>query len=407
MKRHGNLWPTLTSFEHLLRSSEKAKRGKRFRPAVARFEFNLEPELWKLREQLLGKAYRPGQYRSFYIYEPKKRLISAAPYRDRIVHHALTGMLEPIFEPTFIADSYACRKEKGTHAAVDRCQQFARRFRYVFKADIRKFFPSMDHEILKTQVARKIKDPDVLWLVGRTIDGSNPQEEVQHYFPGDDLFTPGERTRGIPIGNQTSQFFANVYLDPLFIKERLRFKGYVRYVDDFLLFSDDKRQLNEARQKIREFLINLRLKLHPRKNTILPVKEGIRFLGYRVFPTHRSLVKENVWRFLRRVRRMQSEYRDGNTTLPEIKQRLMSWSGHARQADTHRLREYLFARISFQRAAAESPCVAWRVVQQSNVERPFRQPQQQPAGQCHQPGERALADSERRRIIKTAIDVAV
>ncbi len=215
MKRHGNLWPTLTSFEHLLRSSEKAKRGKRFRPAVARFEFNLEPELWKLREQLLGKAYRPGQYRSFYIYEPKKRLISAAPYRDRIVHHALTGMLEPIFEPTFIADSYACRKEKGTHAAVDRCQQFARRFRYVFKADIRKFFPSMDHEILKTQVARKIKDPDVLWLVGRTIDGSNPQEEVQHYFPGDDLFTPGERTRGIPIGNQTSQFFANVYLDPL------------------------------------------------------------------------------------------------------------------------------------------------------------------------------------------------
>ncbi len=124
-------------------------------------------------------------------------------------------MLEPIFEPTFIADSYACRKEKGTHAAVDRCQQFARRFRYVFKADIRKFFPSMDHEILKTQVARKIKDPDVLWLVGRTIDGSNPQEEVQHYFPGDDLFTPGERTRGIPIGNQTSQFFANVYLDPL------------------------------------------------------------------------------------------------------------------------------------------------------------------------------------------------
>ena len=140
MKRHGNLWPTLTSFEHLLRSSEKAKRGKRFRPAVAGFNFNLEPELLRLQEALAAKTYRPGRYRSFYIYEPKKRLISAAPYRDRIVHHALTGILEPIFEPTFISDSYACRKGKGTHAAVDRCQQFARRFRYVLKPTSANYF---------------------------------------------------------------------------------------------------------------------------------------------------------------------------------------------------------------------------------------------------------------------------
>ncbi|MDA0283861.1 MAG: reverse transcriptase/maturase family protein [Planctomycetota bacterium] len=355
MKRHGNLWPTLTSFEHLLKSSEKAKRGKRFRSTVARYEFNLERELFALQAALRRKTYRPGQYRSFYIYEPKKRLISAAPYRDRIVHHALTSILEPIFEPTFISDSYACRKGKGTHAAVDRCQQFARRFRYVFKADIRRFFPSMDHDILKEQIARKIKDPDVLWLAGLIIDSSNPQEDVRHCFPGDDLFTHGERRRGIPIGNQTSQFFANVYLDPLdhFVKERLRFKGYVRYVDDFLLFSDDKRQLAEARERIVQFLVGLRLKLHPRKNTIFPVKEGIRFLGYRVFPTHRLLVKENVWRFLRRVRRMQKDFSDGQTTLPEIKQRLMSWSGHARQADTHRLLTYLFDTIRFQRATAE------------------------------------------------------
>jgi retron-type reverse transcriptase len=238
---------------------------------------------------------------------------------------------------------------------VDRCQQFARRFRYVFKADIRKFFPSMDHDILKGQITRKIKDPDVLWLAGRIIDSSNPQEEVQHYFPGDDLFTHSERRRGIPIGNQTSQFFANVYLDPLdhFVKERLRFKGYVRYVDDFLLFSDDKRQLAKAREQISRFLSGLRLKLHPRKNTIFPVQEGIRFLGYRVFPTHRLLVKENVWRFLRRVRRMQKDFSDGKMTLPEIKQRLMSWTGHAGQADTHRLRSHLFGKITFQRATAE------------------------------------------------------
>lgn len=383
MKRHGKLWPQLISFQHLLRAAKKAKRGKRFRPSVASFEFRLEPELWQLHEELANKTYRPGNYRSFFIFEPKKRLISAAPYRDRIVHHALTGILESIFEPVFIHDSYACRTGKGTHAAVDRCQQFARHFRYVLKADIRKFFPSMDHEILKAQIARKIKDPDVLWLAALIIDHSNPQEEVFDWFAGDDLFSPSERRRGIPIGNQTSQFFANVYLDPLdhFVKERLHIKGYVRYVDDFLLFSDDKQTLAAARREIAEFLTNLRLRLHPKKNVVFPVTEGIRFLGYRVFPTHRLLIKENVWRFMRRVRRMQEDYRERKTTLAKIKERLMSWSGHAGQADTHRLRSHLFGMIKFQRATAEPPCVAWRGVQQSTGERPLGQPQQQPAGQ--------------------------
>ena len=376
MKRHGNLWPTLTSFPHLLKSAQKAKRGKRFRLAVASFEYNLEPNLLNLQRQLQSKTYQPGDYHTFFIHEPKKRQISAAPYRDRIVHHALTSILEPIFEPSFIHDSYACRKAKGTHAAVDRCQQFARRFRYVFKADIRKFFPSMDHGILKSLIARKIKDPDVLWLANHIIDHGNSQEPVLNWFPGDDLFSPSERRRGIPIGNQSSQFFANVYLDPLdhFVKERLRIQGYVRYVDDFLLFSNDKRQLAQAREQITEFLTSLRLRLHPKKNTIFPVTEGIRFLGYRVFPTHRLLVKENVWRFLRRVRNMQAEYNEGNATLPEIKQRLMSWSGHAQHANTYRLRSLLFGRIVFQRATAGLPGVAGRFVQQSIDERPIRQP---------------------------------
>ena len=176
MKRHGNLWEHMISFESLLEAATKAQRGKRFRPAVARFHFNLERELLVLQEELAAKTYRPGPYRSFYIYEPKQRLISAAPYRDRVVHHALTGVLEPIFERSFVFDSYACRKGKGTHAAVARCQHYAQRFRYVLKADIRKFFPSVDHEILKHLIAGKIKDPNVLWLVGLMLDHSNPQE---------------------------------------------------------------------------------------------------------------------------------------------------------------------------------------------------------------------------------------
>jgi retron-type reverse transcriptase len=298
VKRVGNLWPTLTSFENLLRAAEKARKGKRFRPAVAAFHFDLEHQLWSLHDELSTKSYRPGGYRSFFLCEPKKRQISAAPYRDRVVHHALTNVLEPIFERSFIPDSYACRKGKGTHAAVDRCQQFARRFRYVLKADIQKFFPSLDHEILKGLVAGKVKDPDVLWLVGRIIDHSNPQEPVQDWFPGDDLFTPGQRRRGIPIGNQTSQFFANVYLDPLdhFAKDRLQVGGYVRYVDDFLVFADDKKQLADVQRRIAEFLTRLRLRLHPTKNVVFPVRQGIGSLGYRVFPMHRPPAPKNGWR---------------------------------------------------------------------------------------------------------------
>jgi len=349
MKRYGYLWADLISFEALLRAADTARRGKRFRRAVAAFHFDQERALWKLHEELSAKTYRPGTYRSFFIYEPKQRQISAAPYRDRVVHHALTGVLEPIFERSFIADSYACRKGKGTHAAVDRCQQFARRFRYVLKADIQKFFPSMDHEICKGLVARKIKDPDVMWLVGQIIDHSNPQEEVVNHFPGDDLFTPTERRRGIPIGNQTSQFFANVYLDPLdhFVRDHLGISGYVRYVDDFLVFSDDKRHLAEVREQIREFLIRLRLRLHPAKSVLFPVKDGIRFLGYRVFPTHRLLPKENVRRFCRRLRGMMADYAAGRVCVAEVCQRVTSWDGHARQANTFRLRRRLFDTIRF------------------------------------------------------------
>ncbi len=345
----------MISFGNLWRSARKACCGKRFRPGVGQFHYDLESQLLRLHRELSEKTYRPGAYHTFYIYEPKQRLISAAPYRDRVVHHALTGRLEPIFERSFIFDSYACRRGKGTHAAVDRCQQFARRYRYVLKADIRKFFPSIDHEILKQFVARKIKDPDVMWLVRLIIDHSNPQEPVVHWFPGDDLFTPSERRRGLPIGNQTSQFFSNIYLDPLdhFIRDRLAVGGYVRYVDDFLVFSDDKRDLADVRDRIAEFLVGLRLRLHPRKNVIFPVNQGIRFLGYRVFPTHRLLVKENVRRFRRRVRKMQEKYAEAELTSDQVSRRLASWLGHARQANTYTLTKRLLQEFTFQRRAAE------------------------------------------------------
>lgn len=351
MKRYGDLWDHMISFPSLFRAARKARRGKRLRPDVALFEYHLERNLWRLHEELRTLQYVPGPYHTFLIHEPKQRQISAAPYRDRVVHHALTTVLDTVFEPGFIDDSYACRQGKGTHAAVDRAQSFARRFRYVLKTDIRKFFPSIDHQILVQQIERKIKDPSVMWLVRRIVDASNEQEPILNWFPGDDLFAPAERRRGLPIGNQTSQFFANAYLNPLdhFVQESLRVGGYVRYADDMLVFEHDKRRLIDIRAKMIAFLGRLRLKLHPRKSEIFPVASGIPYLGYRLFPTQRQVAKSNVLRFRRRIRKMQAAFADGEITLAEIQQRMISWLGHARQGSSSVWQEAVFANIRFRK----------------------------------------------------------
>jgi RNA-directed DNA polymerase len=281
MKRVGNLWPGLISFANLVRALRRAARGKRSRPDVAAFLFDQERQLTRLACELQAGSYRPGPYRTFQILEPKPRLISAAPFRDRVVHHALCNILEPVFEKRFSADSFACRKNKGTHAAVDRFTHYARRHAYVFKGDIQKYFPSIDHGILKDALARKIKDKWVLNLASQIIDHSNLQEPTHALFTGDDLWTLTERRRGLPLGNQTSQFFANVFLDPFdhFVKETLRAPGYVRYVDDFVLFHGDKKWLAEARERCREHLAGLRLKLYSDKAVISRPADGTRFLG--------------------------------------------------------------------------------------------------------------------------------
>jgi len=351
MKRHGSLWPELVDFRNLLQAAHKAARRKRHSANVAQFGFDLENQLLRLHDELISNTYQPGAYRTFEIYEPKRRMISAAPFRDRVVHHALCNVLEPIFERTFVFDSYACRKGKGTHAAVDRFQHYARRYRYVLKCDLRKFFPSIDHEILKHVIARKIKDRDVLGLVDRIIDASNTQEPVDSWFPGDDLVTASERRRGLPLGNQTSQFFANVLLNPFdhLVTAQQEVRGYVRYVDDFAIFGDDKRSLSAIRERCREDLARHRLRLHPHKSVISRTADGVRFLGFRVFPTYRLLPRENLIRLRRRLRRMQEGFANGDLRLATIRQRLVSWLGHAQHADTTRLQKDLFGATIFSR----------------------------------------------------------
>jgi len=360
MKRHRHLFEQIVVFENLLLAARKARRGKRHRPDVAVFHHDLEGNLLRLQAELTARTYRPGAYREFVIHDPKRRVISAAPYRDRVVHHALCNVLEPLFERVFISDSYAHRKGKGTHAAVDRLTAFLQRYDYVLKCDIAQYFPSIDHAILQALIRRKIACAGTLWLIETIIDAGNPQEAADAYFPGDDLFTPFTRRRGLPLGNQTSQFFANIYLNALdhFVKETLGCRAYIRYVDDFVVLADDKATLWAVRDAITTFLATtLRLRMHPVKQWVAPVTSGVDFLGYRVYPTHRRLRRTSGLRFQRRLRDMQRAYRAGTITLNQIRQRLMAWLGHARHADTYRLRASLLGAATFRRdARRETAC---------------------------------------------------
>ena len=343
-RKHNNLSGEIFSFQSLVKATEMAARGKRRKPGVAAFLCNRERELLGLERKLKERLYKPGQYHVINIRDPKPRRVSAAPFRDRVVHHALCGVLEPLFENGFISDSYANRKGKGSHKAVSRYEQFRNNNRHVLRCDIFRYFPAIDHEILKQDIRRRISCNDTLWLVDTIIDGSNPQEPVNRYFEGDDLFTPVSRNRGLPIGNLTSQFFANVYLDGLdhFCKEVLKVKGYVRYVDDFALFHDDPLVLAGWQNRISAWLGRRRLCLHPTKTGILPTKEPAEFLGYVLAPGNRRLPEENVARFRNRLRGLRDRYRTGNADLTEVHCHVQAWIAHAEKADTWRLRQSIF-----------------------------------------------------------------
>lgn len=279
------------------------------------------------------------------LLEPKHRIVSAAPFRDRVIHHAFCAVCEPIFERGFIFDSYANRKGKGTHRAVARYEAFRDRFRYVLRCDIWRYFPAIDHELLKCDLRRRLVCERTLALADRIIDGSNPQEPVNLYYPGDDLFTPYGRCRGLPIGNLTSQFFANLYLDRMdhFCKEVLGAKGYVRYVDDFALFHDDLDRLEDWRCRIETFLQGRRLRLHPCKTWITETREPTTFLGFVLLSGgYRRLPEDNVRRFRDRLRSLCTRWRHGSITCEDLERRVGAWVAHAEHADTWRLRQAIF-----------------------------------------------------------------
>lgn len=344
MKTYNRLFQEIISFENLLLAAKASQKGKRNKKDVAAFHFHLEDNIINLREELIGKTYLPGWYRTFTIYDPKERMISAAPYRDRVIHHALCNIIEPIFEKIFIYDSYANRKNKGTHKAIERFQSYARKYQYVLKCDIRKFFPSIDHIVLKEEIRNKIRCRDTLWLVDTIIDNSNPQEANLQWYPGDNLFSPIERKKGLPIGNLTSQFWGNVYLNRFdhFIKEELGVPGYVRYVDDFVLMGNDKKQLTEWRTALTRYLEKLRLTPHPNKTQIHQTKDGIPFLGFQVFPYYRYVRKEKIKRYKRYLKHNLDLRKDGKLSPQKLEDQLNAWLGHIRFGQSKRLEYSIF-----------------------------------------------------------------
>jgi hypothetical protein len=327
MRRHGNLWPRVIAFDDLLAVTRRAARGKRSVASVARFLERCEPSLLSLQRALDEDRWRPGRPVRFEIQDPKRRTISAAPFEDRVVHHALIDPLEPLLDRRMIHESFACRRGKGTHAALWHAQRLVRRHRYSLKLDIRRFFDSLRHEVVLDTLQRILKDRRVLLLCHRILQGPTSAPAV-----------------GLPIGNLTSQWFANLVLDRLDhrVKERWRVPGYVRYMDDFVLFADDAGFLRETLQRIEAYLATgLGLRLKDPATRLAPTSEGLPFLGWNLHRGVTRLRAVNLRRTVRRLCARHQQWRQAAITEQQWRSSVQSVFAHLEHGNSHALRRRL------------------------------------------------------------------
>ncbi len=375
MKPLRRIFEEIVSLENLFRAADATLRhGRRFRGEGAGFKFNLEKEVLTLHGQLASDRYRHGRYRLFTIWDPKVRVIAAASVRDRVLHHAVHDVIAPRLDRMFIHDSFACRSGKGTHRALDRAHGFLRANKYGLHLDVKSYFQSIDHEILKVLLRRYVADDRALALLERIVDstaylahggGAGSSVTSLAPMPGGQMTlnlgldwppdaAASDRIRGIPLGNLTSQFFANLYLNELdqYVKHTLKVRYYARYMDDMLLFAAEKEPLLEWEGAIRDFARGkLRLELHPGGGP-RPVRRGIGFLGFRLFPGYRKLKKTSVTRFIRRMDGYTSEYfalapdrQKQAALLSGIRQSTQSFHAHALHGDTYGIRKRLYDRF--------------------------------------------------------------
>lgn len=340
MKTENNLWADVIDFENLYVTYKEASKGKRYLRASLKFAQNLEENIITIQNELIWKEWRPRPLREFTIHEPKKRLISAPDFRDRVVHHALVRVIEPVFDKAFISDSHACRKGHGVQRAALRVQHFTRSAQsrgafWTYKGDIKKFFPSVSHDVIKRIVRRKISDSDVLWLIDLLIDG----------------YTDGNR--GIPIGALTSQLLANVLLDQLdhFAKETLKIKRYARYMDDFVVVSNDLEELRRQRIRIEYFIeTKLDLEINPKSGII---RGSIPFCGYRIHPVCILPRKTTMKRARRRLKKLSKLYNEGQIELPRVRASIFSYLGYAKHCSMHRTTESALSELILTRRSKD------------------------------------------------------
>ena len=350
MKRIKNLYEKIYDFENLYEAWEAARKGKRYRDEVMLFSSNLEANLIEIQNHLIYETYTVGRYRQFYVYEPKKRLIMALPFKDRVVQWAIYRQLFPLFNKQFIHDSYACREGKGTHKAVDRLQYWLRqvdrkpqRF-YYLKLDIAKYFYRVDHEILINILNRRVNDKRLVDLLTLIINS----EETRFGLPigiDPELVDPSDRLFevGMPIGNLTSQMFANLYLHELdlFAKHDLQLHYYIRYMDDIIILHHDKQHLAVVKDEIEAFLFdNLRLQLN-KKTAIRPCSMGVEFVGYRVWATHRKLKKKTAIKIKHGVKHIKKMRDNGEITQDSFIRRIASYKGVMQHCNSFSFRQGL------------------------------------------------------------------
>lgn len=345
MRIYKNLFNQIISPESLFSAWDAFKIGKRHKVDVAAFELHLEKNIFELHRELKNKTYRHGEYKGFYICDPKQRHIHKATVRDRILHHAVFSVINPIFEPTFISRSFSCRINYGAHKGVDDLGMAARKISknmtrscYILKCDIKKFFDSVDHKILLSTIKKKIKDTDAMRLIEIIVSSYKVTARER------ERESKCVAAKGIPIGNLTSQIFANIYMNEFdqFIKHNLKVKNYFRYTDDFAIVSDNRNYLEELLPKINEFLkIKLDLQLHPNKVSISSLYQGIDFLGYIIFPKHRLMRSKTKHRIVKKMKFKIEQYKLGKISKISLEQSLQSYLGALSHANERRFSEEL------------------------------------------------------------------
>lgn len=343
--KHHHLIEQITDWYNLQEAHRLARLGKRDRWDVIHFNARLWEELGALQMEMLWGSYQPGRYRSFLVYEPKRREILAAPYRDRVAQHAICKICGPIWDRSMIDDTYACRPGKGTHAGADRMQHWLRGMDrngggWALKMDVSKYFASIRHSLAKQVVRRKIRCQPTLKLIDTIIDSTADQGDLDPV--------------GIPVGNLLSQWLANLVGNEIdqWAKRDMRITRYARYMDDMVVIVHDKETALQLREAFRAKLASLGFTFS--HASVLPISRGVNFLGYRIWPTHRLLRRDSVRRMKRRLKTLEWQYRHGQITAADVRAPIASWLAHCQHANADNITRQVLEQSPFMQRTADS-----------------------------------------------------